>query len=298
MVYTVFSRDYSGTMKIRLGFFLASFLALSVARAEMRTWTFEPTGDLAALTKKDRVQLKGADGSVVIVWKTNLTFQGEMVALASNKVAVVKQPDGKVAHIFVGLSKTKYTDDGCTLLHFITNKMVIIRRPSGDMFQPLVSNLSQADRDYVARIEADLPRIRREQALLELQRKGYIEFSRSTLMSSPEKLAGNKCWFDAAFEEVDSETAENPEAQLKFSVRDKSGTVFSRCRAPRNGKVDVALLALQPGDKARFLGVVVLFPTDLSGKEPKFDPNQAELMVDKVEPEVPVAGRKEQPPQP
>jgi hypothetical protein len=291
-------------MKMRLCFFLASLLTLCTARAEMRTWTFEPTGDLA---KKDRVHLKAPDGSVVEVWRTNLTFQGEMVALVSNKVAVVKQPDGKVTEIFVGMARTNYTADGCKLLKFVTNRMVMIRRPSGDLFQPFVSSLSPPDREYVARIEADMPRIRREQERIrreqelsppELKKKGYIEFSLPGLMSAPEKFAGNKCWLEGTLEEVDPDTAEDPKAQLEFSVRDKSGTVFSRCRAQRNGKVDVALLAMKPGDRARFLGVVVLFPIDLRQAEPKFDPKQAELMVDVVVPEAPAVGRTEKPPQP
>jgi hypothetical protein len=307
-------------MKTRLCFLL-SLLGTATLLAEGRTWTLEAKGDLAPLATKDFVRIKGDDGKMVTVWRTNLQFQGELVALATNKIALVKQPDGKqsqvnvplgwtnlqsgagavgtpldTVHIIVRgetgelfplkapLTSTNVQATG-TLVGFVTNRMVIIKQTNGDLFQQVVTDLVSADRAYIAQFEALLPKIQLDREILEFAKKGYIQITnRSTIDVLPGVLAGNHCWMDTEFISLNPVSLEDPPMELGFTVRDKAGVLFDKCRVPKDGRKDVDVLKLQRGDRVRLVGVIVLFPVGMDEEgNPRFDTGEAEFRIEKVE---------------
>jgi hypothetical protein len=307
-------------MKMRLCF-VFSLALTATATAEMRTWTLEAKSDLAPLATKNQVRVKGDDGKMVTVWRTNLQYQGELVGLATNKIAIVRQVDGKtnrsvvplgwtnldsgseiagsaenririavrgddglMHEIYAPLTTTNVPHDG-KLVGFFTNRMAIIRRPEGELFQQLVTDLVAGDQAYIARIEAALPRLRFDQEVKDFEKKGYVQITnKATIYLLPHIVAGNHCWMDADFFAINPAGAGEQGADLGFCVLDKDGVPFDQCRVPRDHKKDVEVLKLQRGDKVRLIGMVLLLPVDIDAQGVmKFDATQAEFRIERVE---------------
>jgi hypothetical protein len=307
-------------MKRRL-WFLFGFLLAPALLAEVRTWTFQATGDLAPLATKDHVQIRGDDGKAITVWRTNLTFRGEAVALVTNKVAILQKPDGTRIHNVVPMGWTNlqsitrpidapgqaisivirgedgqriqgtvapgWTNDlvqGSKLIGFITNKTIIIRRPNGDLFQPPLANLVPEDRAYVAQFEVDVRKSWFQQEIINFRQKGYREITnKTTIQSQAAELAGSRCWMDARFEALDLDNPEIPPTDLGFSVRDRDSGLFGKCRVPKDGRKDAQVLKLRRGDTVRLLGTMVIFPAEIVGDRITFDTAGAEFRIDSVE---------------
>jgi hypothetical protein len=166
-----------------------------------------------------------------------------------------------------------------------TNLVTLMRTSDHSMFSLVITNLVPADRAYLAQIREKLPEMRLAQQTAQLQKKGVVELTPERVMANPGKMSGSQCYMDAEFVALDASGEGYTEKVWAFSVRDKRGALFRKCRVTKTSGAALDVLNLRRGDKARFIGTLALAPLPAENPlaPPVFDPNDSELFVEKVE---------------
>jgi hypothetical protein len=172
------------------------------------------------------------------------------------------------------------------LLGHGTNQIALRRTADGAVFFLAITNLAAQDRAYLATLPDKPDAASQAPDAKQPSKNPALEISKSSIEADPARISGSRCWMDAAFVALDDTGVDHPEMVTGFSVRDKDGALFPRCRASKATKASGEVLKLHPGDKVRLTGFMAIFPSEVADPAaPKkaFDTSDAEFYVSKVE---------------